>query len=522
MKDCIKTILISVSDKTGLLELLEKLVSFQGELSIFATDSTADYLNANGYDCQLVSSLTGFPAILDGRVKTLHPHLFAGLLARPTAEHLDTLTQYNIPAFDLAIVNLYPFMEKRQQQLPFEKLIEFIDIGGVSLIRAAAKNYERVTVLSSASDYTQFIQRLESNNGMLSHTDRQYFAMRAFQHTAQYDALIAQSFVDANQTSDPSFPESITIPLVYEQAMRYGENPQDAACWYRYTETGHTSLFDCLQGKALSYNNLLDTHAACELLKDLTLQFPEQAACCIIKHANPCGIALGDTIDTAYRRAFNADPISAFGGIIALNQPVNEQLAEAICNQFAEIIIAPSFNDGAKEKLASKKNLRLLELDIRILLESKLHYRDIGPFGMLVSEAKKEEDNRLQLDVVTHELLPANLHKQAQFAWIVVKHLRSNAIAIVKDFVTVGLGIGQTSRIASTRIALTQAAENAKGSIMASDGFFPAEDNIEAAADAGIIAIIQPGGSLKDKVVIEAANQHGVTMALTHQRCFKH
>lgn len=520
MNTTLKTILVSVSDKTGLLELLAKIQQYHQDLNIIATDSTADYLNSNGYTCTLVSDLTGFPAILDGRVKTLHPHVFGGLLARPTDAHLNTLKEYHIPAIDLAIVNLYPFSEKRQLDLPFEKLIEFIDIGGVSLIRAAAKNHERVTILSSPSDYEQLQQRLDASNGSLLPGDRQYFAMRAFQHTAQYDALIAQSFVEKESTQTNSFPETISIPLVHEQAMRYGENPQDAASWYRYSADNQAGLFECLQGKALSYNNLLDTHAACELLKDLTLAFPKQAACCIIKHANPCGVALDSSIDKAYQRAFNADPISAFGGIIALNQTVTGPLAEAICNQFAEIVIAPQFDADAKAKLASKKNLRLLELDVRTLVEPQQHYRDLGPFGMLVSQTSNTDN--LQLDVVTKETLPNNLEEQAQFAWIIAKHLRSNAIAVVKDFVTLGLGIGQTSRIASTQIALTQAGAQAKGAILASDGFFPAEDNIEAAAQAGVIAIIQPGGSLKDNIVIEAANQHGVAMALTHQRCFKH
>jgi len=486
------TLLISVSDKTGLVALLQAFQT-QDTLRIIATGSTAKHLEASGFAVETVESVTGFPEIMEGRVKTLHPKIFGGILAKDT--HDQVREDHGIPRIDVVIVNLYPFEQTQT--------IENIDIGGVALIRAAAKNFEHVAVIADPSLYPLVSQALP-----FSLESRKHLAQKAFQHTARYDALIARYFSN----------DQLMLSLNKVEDLRYGENPHEKAAWYGPDH--FEKPFEQLQGKQMSANNLVDAYAAAKILQE----FPADPVCCVIKHNNPCGAAVGQTIDEAYQKAYDADPISAFGGIFGFNRPVTKSIAEKISGLFIEIVMAPNFEPEALTVFSQKKNVRVLQVPMLAQpseQKSAWVLKDLESFGYLLQE--KNLSNTLpELSTVTEQPLPPHTLADVAFAWGIVKHLTSNAICVVKGGQTVGYGIGQTSRIASMEIALRQAGKKAQGAVLASDGFFPATDNIEAAAKAGISVIVQPGGSIKDPEVIEAANQHGLAMVLTHERCFKH
>lgn len=521
------TILVSVWDKTGLPEFLSKLKE-RTALRLIATSSTKSFLNEKGFDCVAVEELTGFPEILGGRVKTLHPKIFAGLLARDLDEDREAMKKHGLEHIDMAIVSLYPFEEKLQLNLPEPEMIEFIDIGGVSLIRAAAKNFERVAIVCEKSQYGVIASEFEANKGQLSAALKKRLAMQAFQHTSSYDTQIAEYFetIVEKGTEAQKPPTAIDLKLREYQQLRYGENPHQAAVWYSNgkfggSEKGLDSFppFHQLQGKELSSNNITDTYCLVKILRDIG-----NPSSCIIKHNNPCGVAVGkDSLD-AYDKAYSTDPMSAFGGIYGFSDRVTKAMADKINEGFVEIVLAPDFDDDALEAFKKKKNLRVLKLKSNLLQapeDVSWHLRDLQDFGFILEKDVEPPVQLAQFQCVTGDLAKEHIADSA-FAWSVVKHLTSNAIFIAKDQKSLGFGIGQTSRIASVKIALDQAGASAKGAVMASDAFFPAIDNIEAAAEAGISVIVQPGGSIKDKEVIEACNKLGITMLFTGQRCFKH
>lgn len=521
------TILVSVWDKTGLPEFLSKLKE-RTSLNLIATSSTKTFLNERGFDCIAVEELTGFPEILGGRVKTLHPKIFAGLLSRDLEEDRVALKTHGINEIDMAIVSLYPFEEKLQLRLPEPEMIEFIDIGGVSLIRAAAKNFERVAIVCDKSQYEGIAAEFEASNGTIPVSLKKRLAMQAFQHTSHYDTQIARYFETIVQTPEQvaTIPSAIDLKLRQYQELRYGENPHQAAVWYSNGKFGSVDQgldsfppFHQLQGKELSSNNITDTYCLVRILRDIG-----RPSACIIKHNNPCGVAVGKDAMEAYDKAYSTDPTSAFGGIYGFSDRVTKALAEKINEGFVEIVLAPDFDEDALEAFKKKKNLRVLKLKPNLLQvpeDVSWHLRDLQDFGFILEKDVEPPVQLAQFQCVTGNLASEHI-ADASFAWSVVKHLTSNAIFIAKDQKSLGFGIGQTSRIASVKIALEQAGKDARGAVMASDAFFPATDNIEAAAEAGISVIVQPGGSIKDKDVIEACNKLGITMLFTGQRCFKH
>ena len=518
-----KRALLSVSDKRGLVELAKKLHE-QG-VELVATGNTAALLNKNQIPVTDVSTCTQYPEMLDGRVKTLHPAIHAGLLARNNPEDEKTLAQQQISRFDLLIVNLYPFEQVISDlECSFEHAIENIDIGGPAMIRSAAKNHAHVYVVVTPDDYSYLGQCLLAKEAP-AHW-RFELAKKAFSHTAHYDSAIASYLENSNNTQETiSFPPTLRYQFTKQYELRYGENPHQKAAFYAEKKPypGSLAAAECLQGKQLSYNNLLDADAAFDCVK----AFPIKThACVIVKHSNPCGIALSDEQLTAYLRAFETDPNSAFGGILAFNQPLTAKTAQAILSkQFAELIIAPSVEEEAKVILATKPNIRVLcPGEWPKEASSAKDLRRISG-GLLV----QEHDNLLTLPqewtTVTTLKPTAEQLDDLLFAWTAVKYVKSNAIVFAKNRATIGIGAGQTSRIMSTRIGLWQAEQaqfSTHGALMASDAFFPFADSIESAAKAGISAIVQPGGSMRDKEVIAAANHAEIAMVFTGYRHFKH
>ncbi|MBS1957286.1 MAG: bifunctional phosphoribosylaminoimidazolecarboxamide formyltransferase/IMP cyclohydrolase [Cyanobacteria bacterium SZAS-4] len=531
-----RTILVSVWDKTGLEHFLKGVQEY-GEVRLIGTRSTSKFLEEKGFKCEAVEELTKFPEILDGRVKTLHPKVFAGILSRPSKEDRASLTEHGISEIDIVIVNLYPFEEKLKQNLTEPEMIENIDIGGVSLLRAAAKNYTRVTVACNPDQYEDILQEMAAEKGELSHTFRRQLAQQTFQHTSEYDTLIANYFASSQGSADSiaataagaggDLPQALDIKLAQFQELRYGENPHQAAVWYsdgRFSGTTETKdsfpPFEQLQGKELSSNNITDTYCLVRILRDIG-----SPAACIIKHNNPCGVAVGKDLLDAYQKAYDTDPMAAFGGIFGFTEKVTAELAEKITQGFVEIVAAPDFDEAALKVFKAKKNVRVLKLRSSLLLPTETtswHLRDLQDFGWIIEKDVEPPVQLAQFQCVSGGKLQNEHIVDAAFGWAVVKHLTSNAIFVVKDGQSLGFGIGQTSRISSVNIALNQAGEKARGAIMASDAFFPATDNIDAAAKAGISVIVQPGGSVKDKDVIAACEAAGITMLFTGQRCFKH
>lgn len=515
----IKRALISVSDKTNLIPLTQFLQ--QQEINIIATGGTAKLLREHAISIQEISEVTGFPELLAGRVKTLHPHIFAGILARREIDTA-TLAEFNIAPIDLVIVNLYPFNTTIQKaEVTMAEAIENIDIGGVSLIRAAAKNYSDVTVITDPKDYAQFIELFSKQQ--LTEAQRFSFAQKAFLHTANYDSAIANYFMSLNKTEHNAvLPETMQLTLQKQQILRYGENPQQQAALYLDRNEQKTGIAQAKQwqGKALSFNNILDADAA-----NTCVQSFKEPACVIVKHANPCGVATGNTILEAYRLAYRTDPTSAFGGIIAFNQVLDAETAKLIiANQFVEVIIAPAITQEALSILADKPNIRVLQNEFNQSLNNTLDFRRISG-GFLIQEIDSATLDNKNFTIATERKPDAAELSDLLFAWKVVKHVKSNAIVYAKQNATLGIGAGQMSRIDSAKIAALKAQEQnltLATCCMASDAFFPFRDTIDQAAKIGVSAIIQPGGSIRDEEIIHAANEHNIAMILTGIRHFKH
>jgi len=522
----IKRALISVSDKTNILEFAQGLQSMKVE--ILSTGGTAKLLADNGVEVTEVSDHTGFPEMMDGRLKTLHPKIHGGILGRRDIDG-EAMEEHNIAAIDLVIVNLYPFeqtISKPDCDLPLA--IENIDIGGPTMVRAAAKNHKDVAIVVDVNDYAEVLEEMAENDNTLSHASRFSLAVKAFEHTAAYDSTIANylgSITDGGVSNEnrATFPHSFNAQFIKSQDMRYGENPHQKAAFYIEARAQEACVATAaqLQGKALSFNNIADTDAALECVK----QF-ERPACVIVKHANPCGVAVAGSLINAYDRAYKTDPTSAFGGIIAFNRPLDTETARAIIDrQFVEVIIAPSVTEEAMAIIAEKGNVRLLACGEWPLERTvSLDYRRVNG-GMLLQTSDAAMVTSDDLKIVT-EIAPSDeMMRDLLFSWKVAKFVKSNAIVYSKDLTTVGVGAGQMSRIYSARIAAIKAADadlQVKGSVMASDAFFPFRDGIDAAAEAGITAVIQPGGSMRDQEVIDAANEHGMAMVFTGMRHFRH
>lgn len=513
--------LISVSDKSGILELASKLV--QLDITILSTGGTAKTLQNAGIRVTEVSDYTGFPEMLDGRVKTLHPKIHAGILARPDlASHQQALDQAAIPNIGLVIVNLYPFRQTvAKPECSLEVAIENIDVGGPTMVRAAAKNYQKVAIVTDPCDYSLLVSELESNRGSITDTTRFKWAQKAFSHTAAYDSAISNylSALDTN-FKRKDFPDSLNLNFSLIQHLRYGENPHQQAAFYSddHVPPGSLANYRQWQGKELSFNNIADTDAAWECAKTF-----EDPACIIVKHANPCGIAVANDALRAYQLAFATDPISAFGGIIAFNRTIDKTTAEAILKQFVEVVIAPEITQDALQVFAQKNNIRVLTVP----LVPEYHSFDLKRVGggILVQTPDTMNITDSDLKIVTQRHPTEQQLKDMLFAWRAAKFVKSNAIVFCRDGQTLGIGAGQMSRVDSARIASIksqQAGFSLNDSVVASDAFFPFRDGLDIVVKAGATAIIQPGGSIRDDEVIAAANEHGITMVMTGIRHFRH
>lgn len=512
----IKRALISVSDKTGIVEFAQKLSTYG--IEIISTGGTMQALKAAGVPVTYVSDVTGFPEIMDGRVKTLNPLIHGGILAiRDNAEHQKAMQEHNIKGIDLVVVNLYPFRQTiSRHDATFADAVENIDIGGPSMIRAAAKNFKYVTVVVDPADYQPILEQLAAN-GEVTDELRLRLAKTAFNHTAEYDACIATYL--AGQVGEGQFPA--IMHGVYEkvQDLRYGENPHQSAAFYRerhFTGAGVANARQ-LHGKELSFNNIVDIEAAYRIVQEFT-----QPAVTIIKHTNPCGTGLADSLADAYAKALAADPVSAFGGIVGLNREVDAATAEQINKIFTEVVVAPGYSEEALAMLTKKKNIRLLVVDMETNSAVKQYDVKTVSGGILVQERDRGEVQAVDMQVVTKRQPTPAEWKQLKLAWKVVKHVKSNAIVVAADNQIIGVGAGQTNRVGSAEIALTEAGSKAQGAVMGSDAFLPFRDTVDAAAKAGIVAIIQPGGSIRDEESIIAADEHGIAMVFTGMRHFKH
>jgi len=516
----IERAIISVSDKTGIVEFAKELASMGVE--ILSTGGTAKTLRDAGLKVTDVSDYTNFPEMLGGRVKTLHPKIHGGILFRRDNQNdLNDISRHDIKPIDMIVVNLYPFEQTVSREgVSFEEAIENIDIGGPTMIRAGAKNFRDVTVVVDPDDYGRVIEEMKSSGGSISEETNYYLARKVFVHTARYDTLIS------NYLMNQAEPENIFQPVINMSftrvsTLRYGENPHMKAAVYRDSLYSGLSLVDAriLQGKEMSYNNYLDSSAAVDLVKEFN-----GPACVIIKHNNPCGVAVAESLVDAYKKAYNTDPVSAFGGVIALNRRVDKDTAQEILKQFVEIVIAPEFDDDALKLFADKVNVRLLEMDLSM---------DAGGFemrkiqgGLLVQERDRGMISDIKsLEVVTKRHPTDEEYEAMAFAWRVCKHMKSNAIVYTSRDQTLGIGCGQTSRVDSARLAAMKAEQfniSLRGSVVASDAFFPARDGIDVIAKAGATAVIQPGGSIKDKETIAAADEYNIAMVFTGMRHFRH
>jgi len=515
----IRRALLSVSDKDGLLEFAQAL--HQRGVAMLSTGGTATLLERAGVPVTQVSNHTGFPEIMDGRVKTLHPKIHGGLLGRRNVDDA-VMRQHGIEPIDLLVVNLYPFAATiAKPGCTYEDAIENIDIGGPAMVRAAAKNHDRVAVIVDPADYSVVLQELSDSNGALSEATRKRLAAKAFAHTASYDSAVASYLARVNE-SGGEFPQSLTLQFNKRMELRYGENPHQTAAFYRAPDAQGASIGSAqqLQGRTLSYNNIADGDTALECVR----QFAEPA-CVIVKHANPCGVAIASDALAAYDRAFKTDPTSAYGGIIAFNRKLTADVARAILDrQFVELIIAPEVEADALEICKRRENVRVLTTDGLAPSNGRYEYRSVDG-GLLVQTRDQGMVGKADLKVVTkRQPTPAELD-DLLFAWQVCKYVKSNAIVYVKERMTVGVGAGQMSRVYSSRIAAMKAKDEGltvAGAVMASDAFFPFRDGLDVAAEFGIKAVIQPGGSMRDNEVIAAADEHGIAMVLTGMRHFRH
>jgi phosphoribosylaminoimidazolecarboxamide formyltransferase / IMP cyclohydrolase len=502
--------LLSVSDKTGLIDFARGLD--QLGITMYATGGTERALREAGLPVHALQELTGFPELLDGRVKTLHPNVHAGILARrDEPRHLQELGEHGMKLIDLVVVNLYPFVETVSAGAGHAQTIESIDIGGVTLLRAAAKNHDHVLPVVRPDDYPVVLQALSDPAGVPASV-RRHLAAVAFGHTAAYDAAIGDHLRDSQP---PALPEDYAIGGHKVRDLRYGENPHQSAALYRTAPGGGIAGATQQQGLELSYNNLLDAQAAWSLVGDLS-----DVAVAIIKHANPCGVAVGKDAEDAFQRALDCDRRSAFGGIVAFNRPVDAAAARAVAGPFLEVVVAPSFDDAAREALKARPKLRVLEvgagaselpLDIRLITG-----------GFLVQTPDRSGQSLGEPRVVTAASPDESTWSDLRFAWTVVKHVRSNAIVLAHQQAAVGIGAGQMSRVEAVELAIHRAGPRASGAVLASDGFFPYPDGVEVAAKAGVRAIVQPGGSVKDSEAIAAADAAGVAMVFTGERHFRH
>jgi phosphoribosylaminoimidazolecarboxamide formyltransferase/IMP cyclohydrolase len=502
-----KRALISVSDKTGVVDFARGLA--EAGFEIISSGGTAKALDEGGVAVHRVADLTGAPEILGGRVKTLHPTIHGGILAdRRKDAHVIELAEHGIDPIDLVVVNLYPFERTvARPEVTEDDAIENIDIGGPAMVRAAAKNWHSVAVVVTPAHYDIILDEIK-DSGEVSLDTRRTLAVEAFRHTCAYDAAIVDHF-----GSDETWPERLVVSATKIMDLRYGENPHQEAAFYSTGIPQGLASAEQLHGKALSYNNLLDTDAAYDLVSEL-----DEYACAIIKHSNPCGVAVASSIHEAYVRAYECDTMSAFGGIIALNSPCTRAAAEAIAKIFCEVVIAPSFESGALELLSAKKNLRILQAPL--FTSSDAEVRRVA--GGLLLQTPDGPDDATGAKVVTKVQPTEDQLADLRLAWTVVKHVKSNAIVLVKDDAAVGIGAGQMSRVESTQLAARRAGERAAGTVCASDAFFPFRDGLDAAVEAGAVAVIQPGGSVRDDEIIEAADEHGIPMLFTGRRHFRH
>ncbi|WOA54036.1 bifunctional phosphoribosylaminoimidazolecarboxamide formyltransferase/IMP cyclohydrolase [Dickeya solani] len=523
----IRRALLSVSDKAGIVEFAQALS--QRGIDLLSTGGTARLLADAGLPVTEVSDYTGFPEMMDGRVKTLHPKVHGGILGRRGQDDA-IMAQHHIQPIDMVVVNLYPFAQTvAKADCTLEDAVENIDIGGPTMVRSAAKNHNDVAIVVKSSDYTAIITEMDANAGSLTYETRFDLAIKAFEHTAAYDSMIANYFgskVPAyhGDTTQPSghFPRTLNLNFIKKQDMRYGENSHQQAAFYIEEKVAEASVATAqqLQGKALSYNNIADTDAALECVKEFV-----EPACVIVKHANPCGVAIGGSILDAYERAYKTDPTSAFGGIIAFNRELDEATAQAIISrQFVEVIIAPSASEAALKVTAAKQNVRVLTCGQWQQRASGLDFKRVNG-GLLVQDRDLGMVEAAQLRVVTERQPTEAELRDALFCWKVAKFVKSNAIVYARDNMTIGIGAGQMSRVYSAKIAGIKAGDEGlevNGSVMASDAFFPFRDGIDAAAAVGITCVIQPGGSIRDDEVIAAANEHGIAMLFTDMRHFRH
>lgn len=506
-----KRALISVSNKDGILEFAKELVALDYE--ILSTGGTKKMLQDNNVPVTAVDEVTKFPEILDGRVKTLNPMIHGGLLGKfDDPSHQAQMNEHGIEPIEIVCVNLYPFVETiSKPDVTWDDAIENIDIGGPTMLRSAAKNHQYVTVIVDSNDYAKVLEELKANGSTTIET-RKALAAKVFRHTAAYDSYIS------NYLTEEEFPENLTMTYELKQTLRYGENPHQKAAFYQKRLSSDFSLAYATQlhGKELSYNNIQDGNAALQIVKEF-----DKPAAVAVKHMNPCGVGTGATIEEAFDKAYEADPTSIFGGIIALNREVDAATAEKLGGIFLEIIIAPSFTDEALEILTKKKNIRLLT--INFAQEKKDQFKVVSvEGGLLVQEEDTFGFADADIKVVTDRQPTEEELEALKLGWAVVKHVKSNAIVVNDAQMTLGVGAGQMNRVGAAKIALEQAGEKAKGAVLASDAFFPMSDTVEAAAAAGITAIIQPGGSVKDQDSIDKANEFGIAMVFTGVRHFKH
>ncbi|MEQ5768395.1 bifunctional phosphoribosylaminoimidazolecarboxamide formyltransferase/IMP cyclohydrolase [Halomonas sp. H33-56] len=518
----VRRALISVSDKTGIVDFARALADMGVEL--LSTGGTYRLLADNAIAVTEVSEHTGFPEIMDGRVKTLHPRIHGGILGRRGQDD-EVMAEHDIAPIDMVVVNLYPFAATvARPDCSLEDAIENIDIGGPTMVRACAKNHAYTSIVVNADDYDRVIAEMRDNGGALAQVTRFDLAVKAFEHTAGYDGAIADYLGRRVEGAEDGFPRTYNLQLTKKQSMRYGENPHQQAAFYVEEGASEPSVSTAvtLQGKPLSFNNVADTDAALECVKSF-----DDTACVIVKHANPCGVAVGESALAAYDKAFATDPTSAFGGIIAFNVPLDADTARAIIDrQFVEVIIAPGVSDEAQAIVAEKKNVRLLDVSANWPGQmAPAHDLKRVTGGLLVQDRDLGTVTRDDLTVVSERVPSEQEMRDLAFAWKVAKFVKSNAIVYVKEGQTIGVGAGQMSRVYSARIAGIKAADeglSVPGSVMASDAFFPFRDGIDAAASAGITAVIQPGGSMRDQEVIDAANEAGIAMVFTGMRHFRH
>ncbi len=517
----IKRALISVTDKAGIVAFAKELQSFGVE--ILSTGGTAAQLRNGGVTVREVSDYTGFPEMMDGRLKTLHPKIHGGLLAlRDNPGHLDSLMKHGIKLIDMAVINLYRFDDTvARPGCSLEEAVENIDIGGPTMLRAAAKNYRFVSVVTDPADYDKIIEEMKKTGGKISAETNFCLATKTFQLTARYDGAISNylgSIDTAGNRKD--FPKTFTFQFAMAQDLRYGENPHQKAAFYKENKPFLSAVANArqLQGKELSYNNIMDADAAWQMVSDFNLP-----AAVVIKHANPCGAATaaGELL-TAYEKALQTDPVSAFGGIVALNRPVDGKTAAELAKIFLEVILAPAFAEEARTILGAKKNVRLLEIPVAPSgAPTDFDFRRVVG-GLLIQERDRDAFDIRQARVVTKRAPTDEEYQALDFAWRVVKHVKSNAIVIASKDQLVGVGAGQMSRVDSVKIARMKSILPTTGTVLASDAFFPFRDGIDMAAEAGVTAIIQPGGSVRDEEAIQAADEHGIAMIFTGKRHFKH